>query len=80
MPIANRRAATTCISLIQRYSEKEKLVASVALIVTEEWGHFRLVLAELHKRQLTLGKQRKDEYVNKLIEFQKKEAARKSGF
>lgn len=67
-----QKAATTCISLIQRYSEKEKLVTALAPIVTEEWGHFRLVLAELHKRQLTLGKQRKDEYVNKLIEFQKK--------
>src|SRR5690606_34099643 len=67
-----QKAATTCISLIQRYSDKEKLVTALAPIVTEEWGHFRLVLAELHKRQLKLGKQRKDEYVNKLIEFQKK--------
>jgi tRNA-(ms[2]io[6]A)-hydroxylase len=31
-----------------------------------------LVLAELHKRGLTLGKQRKDEYVNALLEFQQK--------
>ena len=28
--------------------------------------------AELQKRNLQLGKQRKDEYVNKLLEFQKK--------
>jgi tRNA-(ms[2]io[6]A)-hydroxylase len=41
-------------------------------VVSEEWGHFRLVLAELQKRKLSLGKQRKDEYVNKLIEFQQK--------
>ncbi|MBX3257784.1 MAG: tRNA-(ms[2]io[6]A)-hydroxylase [Chitinophagaceae bacterium] len=67
-----QKAATTCISLIQRYSDKEKLITALAPIVTEEWGHFRLVLAELHKRQLKLGKQRKDEYVNKLIEFQRK--------
>ena len=67
-----QKAATTCISLIQRYSEREKLVAALAPIVTEEWGHFRLVLAELHKRNLKLGKQRKDEYVNALIEFQRK--------
>ena len=66
-----RKAATTCISLIQRYSEREKLVKELAPIVTEEWGHFRLVLQELEKRNLKLGKQRKDEYVNKLIEFQK---------
>lgn len=67
-----QKAATTCISLIQRYSEREQLVKALAPIVTEEWGHFRLVLAELHKRKLKLGKQRKDEYVNALLEFQQK--------
>lgn len=67
-----QKAASTCISLIQRYSDKEKLVKELAPIVTEEWGHFRLVLAELHKRKLHLGKQRKDEYVNALLNFQKK--------
>ncbi|MGN6165678.1 MAG: tRNA-(ms[2]io[6]A)-hydroxylase [Flavisolibacter sp.] len=64
-----QKAATTCISLIQRYNQKEKLVAELAPIVTEEWGHFRLVLAELQKRNLKLGRQRKDEYVNALVQF-----------
>ena len=67
-----QKAATTCITLIQRYSDMEKLVSELSPIVTEEWGHFRLVLAELEKRNLKLGKQRKDEYVNKLLEFQTK--------
>ena len=67
-----QKAATSCISIIQRYSDKEKIVKELSPIVTEEWGHFRLVLAELEKRKLKLGKQRKDEYVNRLIEFQKK--------
>ena len=67
-----QKAALTCISLIQRYSDREKLVFDLSPIVTEEWGHFRLVLNELKKRNLSLGKQRKDIYVNKLIEFQKK--------
>jgi tRNA 2-(methylsulfanyl)-N6-isopentenyladenosine37 hydroxylase len=67
-----QKAALTCISLIQRYSEREKMVTELSPIVTEEWGHFRLVLAELHKRNLKLGKQRKDEYVNALLGFQKK--------
>jgi len=67
-----QKAATTCITLITKYSDKEKLVKELAPIVTEEWGHFRLVLAELHKRKLKLGKQRKDLYVNKLVEFQVK--------
>lgn len=67
-----QKAATSCISIIQRYPDKEKLVRELSPIVTEEWGHFRLVLQELEKRNLKLGKQRKDEYVNKLIDFQKK--------
>jgi len=67
-----QKAATTCISLIQKYSDKEKLVSELAPIVAEEWGHFRLVLNELKKRKLALGKQRKDLYVNKLLAFQKK--------
>ena len=67
-----QKAAITCISLIQRYSRKEELVFALAPIVTEEWGHFRLVLAELKKRNLKLGNQRRDEYVNALIEFTQK--------
>lgn len=66
-----QKAATNCISIIQKYADKEKLVEELAPIVTEEWGHFRQVLAELHKRGLKLGRQRKDVYVNKLLEFQK---------
>jgi len=67
-----QKAANSCISLIQKYNDKEELVNELSPIVTEEWGHFRQVLAELRKRNLHLGKQRKDEYVNKLLEFQKK--------
>ena len=67
-----QKAATTCISLIQRYPSYEKIVEELSPIVTEEWGHFRAVLAELKKRGLTLGAQRKDLYVNALLEFQQK--------
>ena len=67
-----QKAATACISLIQRYNEKERIVHELAPIVTEEWGHFRMVLAELSKRNLKLGRQRKDEYVSALYDFQQK--------
>jgi tRNA-(ms[2]io[6]A)-hydroxylase len=67
-----QKAAITCISLIQRYSQREEVVKQLAPIVTEEWGHFRLVLQELHKRRYKLGKQRRDEYVNQLLLFQQK--------
>jgi len=67
-----QKAATACISLIQRYPEKDRLVEDLAPIVTEEWGHFRQVLAEMKKRGYTLGKQRKDAYVNELMQHQVK--------
>ncbi len=67
-----QKATTTCISLIQAYPDRIKLVKELAPIVTEEWGHFRLVIQELEKRGLTLGRQRKDEYVNALLTFMKK--------
>lgn len=67
-----QKAASSCISLIQRYSDREELVQELSPIVTEEWGHFRMVLQELKKRGLKLGKQRKDEYVNALLDHQQK--------
>jgi tRNA-(ms[2]io[6]A)-hydroxylase len=67
-----QKAATSCISLIQHYPGRTELVNELSPIVTEEWGHFRLVLQELRKRNLYLGKQRKDEYVNKLLQFEVK--------
>ena len=70
-----QKAATTCITLITKNSEKELLVQELSPIVTEEWGHFRMVLAELNKRNLKLGRQRKDVYVNKLLQFQKKDGS-----
>jgi tRNA 2-(methylsulfanyl)-N6-isopentenyladenosine37 hydroxylase len=67
-----QKAATTCITLIQKHSDKHQLVNALAPIVTEEWGHFRMVLAELQRRGMALGRQRKDEYVNTLLTFQRK--------
>lgn len=75
-----QKAASSCISLIQRYNDKEKLVNDLSPIVTEEWGHFRMVLAELAKRELNLGKQRKDDYVNALIGFQVKGGSYEDNF
>ncbi len=71
-----QKAATSCISLIQSFPDKEDLVSHLAPIVTEEWGHFRLVLQELKKRNLALGRQRKDEYVNALLKFERKGGSR----
>lgn len=75
-----QKAAVSCISLIQRYSSKEALVVALAPVVTEEWGHFRMVLAELHKRSLKLGAQRRDEYVAALQTFVQKGGSEEGRF
>ncbi len=61
-----QKAAISFISLIQQYSHLTKLVDELSPIVTEEWGHFRLVLNEIKKQGFQLGPQRRDEYVNAL--------------
>jgi tRNA 2-(methylsulfanyl)-N6-isopentenyladenosine37 hydroxylase len=66
-----QKAATACISLIQLFPDKIELVKQVAPVVTEEWGHFRLVLRELERHNLSLGFQRKDLYVSELFKFKK---------
>ncbi|SFE92144.1 tRNA-(ms[2]io[6]A)-hydroxylase [Spirosoma endophyticum] len=61
-----QKAASSCISLIVMYTDNVKLVETLTPIVTEEWGHFQRVLKELNKRNIPLGRQRKDDYVNQL--------------
>ena len=67
-----QKAATQCISLIQRYPDKVELVNALSPVVTEEWGHFRMVWAEMKKRGFSLGRQRKDDYVNLLLQNEPK--------
>jgi len=64
-----QKAASSCISLIVHYPEKAKMVETLTPIVSEEWGHFQRVLKELRKRNIPLGRQRKDEYVGQLLQL-----------
>ncbi|UII23938.1 tRNA-(ms[2]io[6]A)-hydroxylase [Fulvivirga ligni] len=67
-----QKAATSCISMIVRFPEKEELVDMLTPVVAEEWSHFERVLEEMKKRGYKLGPQRKDEYVAKLNSIEKK--------
>jgi tRNA-(ms[2]io[6]A)-hydroxylase len=69
-----QKAASSCISLILQFPEREKLVAALAPVVAEEWSHFERVLLELRKRGMALLPPRKDEYVEQLMK-----AVRKGG-
>ena len=71
-----QKAATSCISLIIMYPDHKPVVEALIPIVTEEWSHFGMVMDEIYKRNFKLGFPRKDEYVNKLKKFQKKEGSR----
>lgn len=71
-----QKAASSCISLIVQYPDREKLVDMLTPVVKEEWEHFERVIAELKKRKLPLGPQRKDEYVIALSSFIKKGGSR----
>jgi len=61
-----QKAASSCISLIIQFPEKEKLVEMLTPVVAEEWGHFERVIDEIKKRGYKLGKPRKDAYVERL--------------
>ncbi len=61
-----QKAASSCISLIILFPEKEKMVEVLTPVVAEEWSHFERVLEQLKKRGFKLGRQRKDEYALRL--------------
>ena len=70
-----QKAASSCISLIVQYPEKETLVDVLTPVVAEEWSHFERVLEELRKRNLPFGKQRKDDYVAELNKHIRKDGS-----
>lgn len=71
-----QKAASSCISLIVQFPEREALVDMLTPVVAEEWSHFERVIEEMRKRGYKLGSQRKDEYVEKLQKLMKKGGSR----
>lgn len=64
-----QKAASSAISLIVLYPEHPELVEQMADLAQEEMGHFRMVHQQILKRGFSLGRERKDSYVNELIQF-----------
>ncbi len=71
-----QKAASNAISLVVRFSEKSDLVKVLLDLAQEELEHFKMVHEKLLARGFTLGKERKDEYVNLLYQFQLKGGTR----
>lgn len=67
-----QKAATNAITIITQNSEKEDLVTELLELAKEELEHFQLVHNIIKARGYTLGRERKDHYVNQLYKFMNK--------
>lgn len=64
-----QKAASTAVSLIVTFPEYSEMVTAMTALVREEMAHFKMVHDKLLERGITLGWDRKDEYVIKLRKF-----------
>src|SRR5690606_15877166 len=56
------------------------LVHELTAIAIEEMHHFQQVIDIIKQRGYTLGRERKDDYVNQLMKFMKKDGSRNTAF
>lgn len=61
-----QKAASAAISFIVGFPDYTELVSEMSDLAQEEMSHFTMVHDLMKERGLTLGRERKDEYVNKL--------------
>jgi tRNA 2-(methylsulfanyl)-N6-isopentenyladenosine37 hydroxylase len=71
-----QKAASNAITIIVKYPEFDDLVQEMSKIAIEEMTHFKMVHDKLLERGLTLGRERKDQYVNDLLAFTVKDGDR----
>jgi tRNA 2-(methylsulfanyl)-N6-isopentenyladenosine37 hydroxylase len=75
-----QKAAINAMNLVAQNPERSDLVADMLAIAQEELAHFEQVHAILRARGFVLGRDRKDEYVNDLLRFLKKDGSRQQSF
>lgn len=77
-----QKAASNAITIITINSEYADLVTDMLALAKEEIEHFQMVNDIINKRGLTLGRERKDEYVGELAKYMKQSntGSRVSGF
>ncbi|MEG9326311.1 tRNA-(ms[2]io[6]A)-hydroxylase [Salinimicrobium catena] len=64
-----QKAASTAISLIVTHPEYSELVTAMTALAKEEMSHFKMVHDKILARGYTLGRDRRDDYVVKLMTF-----------
>lgn len=67
-----QKAATNAISIMISYPYYPDLVEEMLKLAKEELTHFEMVHQKIRERGLTLGFERKDEYVGELYKFMRK--------
>ena len=67
-----QKAATNAITIITNNSEYPELVTELLELAKEELEHFQMVHNIIKERGYTLGRERKDSYVNELFKFMNK--------
>ena len=75
-----QKAASNAITLITQNSEHQDLVEEMTAIALEEMEHFQMVIKIIKERGYTLGRERKDDYVGRLVKFSKKDGSRNQAF
>ncbi len=75
-----QKAATNAITILTYNSEHEDLVTAMTEIAIEEMEHFKMVHDIIKKRGFTFGRERKDDYVNQLFKFMRKDGSRNDAF
>ncbi len=75
-----QKAASNAITLITQNPEYEDLVHELTAIAIEEMEHFQMVIRLIKERGFTLARERKDDYVGKLMKFSKKDGSRNQAF
>lgn len=75
-----QKAASNAIMLITQNPEYEDLVHELTSIAIEEMQHFQMVIELIKQRGYTLERERKDDYVGKLLKFSKKDGSRNQAF
>lgn len=70
------KAASNAMSMMVRYPDLSELVTELTRICQEEVEHFGMVHQRIIARGWTLGPERKDNYVNELLLFVRKDGSR----
>lgn len=63
---AEKKAAGMALSMLSHYPDRTRLVTAMSELAVEEMVHFREVVKLIQERQLQLGADEKDPYVNEI--------------